>query len=83
VECTHQNAIQPVVPNSRHCEACVQVGDVWVQLRMCLTCGLVGCCDSSANRHAASHAGLAGHPLVRSVEPGEAWRWCYVDQVYV
>ncbi len=59
------------------------MGDVWVQLRMCLTCGLVGCCDSSANRHASAHAADAGHPLVRSVEPGEAWRWCYVDEIYV
>jgi uncharacterized UBP type Zn finger protein len=50
---------------------------------MCLACGLVGCCDSSPNRHAASHATEAGHPLARSVEPGESWRWCYVDEEFV
>jgi monovalent cation/hydrogen antiporter len=75
--------VQGAVPNSRRCEACVAAGDVWVQLRMCLTCGLVGCCDSSAGRHASAHAADAGHPVVRSVEPGEAWRWCYIDQVFV
>jgi uncharacterized UBP type Zn finger protein len=50
---------------------------------MCLVCGLVGCCDSSPNRHAASHATEGGHPLARSVEPGESWRWCYLDEEFV
>jgi uncharacterized UBP type Zn finger protein len=54
-----------------------------VHLRLCLTCGHVGCCDSSPNRHARRHAGLAGHPIVRSFQPGEDWRWCYVDEAMV
>jgi uncharacterized UBP type Zn finger protein len=52
-----------------------------MHLRLCLTCGHVGCCDSSPNRHASKHAGIEGHPLVRSFEPGEDWLWCYVDEV--
>jgi uncharacterized UBP type Zn finger protein len=54
-----------------------------VHLRLCLTCGHVGCCDSSPNRHARAHAGAVGHPIVRSFEPGEFWRWCYVDESFV
>jgi uncharacterized UBP type Zn finger protein len=59
------------------------MGDGWVHLRMCLTCGLVSCCDSSPNRHASAHHASAGHPIARSVEPGESWRWCYVDEALV
>jgi len=62
------------------CDACVAEGLSWVHLRMCLTCGNVGCCDSSAGKHASRHFGQTEHPVMRSVEPGEAWRWCYVDQ---
>jgi hypothetical protein len=65
------------------CEDCVKTGSRWVHLRICLTCGHVGCCDSSPNRHAHRHAAEQGHPIVASAEPGEAWRWCYVDQAYV
>jgi uncharacterized UBP type Zn finger protein len=71
-----------VAPRSAGCEECLRIGSPWVHLRMCLTCGQVGCCDSSPNRHARSHAGLAGHPIVRSLEPGEHWRWCYVDEAF-
>jgi uncharacterized UBP type Zn finger protein len=78
--CTHLDAIAPVIPNSRRCEECAAQGDRWVHLRMCLTCGTVGCCDSSPNRHASAHFADTGHPLIRSVEPGESWRWCYVDE---
>jgi uncharacterized UBP type Zn finger protein len=81
--CTHLDVVRPVVPNSRRCEECVALGDRWVHLRMCLTCGTVGCCDSSPNRHASVHFGESGHPLIRSVEPGESWRWCYVDEELV
>jgi hypothetical protein len=63
------------------CEDCLRSGDGWVHLRICLTCGHVGCCDSSPNRHASRHAVAHGHPLIRSLEPGEDWSWCYVDQV--
>jgi uncharacterized UBP type Zn finger protein len=65
------------------CEECLKTGDRWVHLRMCHTCGKIGCCDSSPNRHASNHYREAGHPLVRSAEPGEDWSWCYADEVTV
>jgi uncharacterized UBP type Zn finger protein len=80
-QCTHLNYIKVTRTNTRVCEDCVLTGDRWVHLRMCLTCGHVGCCDSSPNRHASKHAGHMRHPLIRSIEPGETWIWCYVDQI--
>ena len=65
------------------CEDCLAEGTRWVHLRLCLSCGKVGCCDSSPRRHASRHAAAAGHPVVRSFEPGEDWRWCFVDQTLV
>ncbi|WP_051102534.1 UBP-type zinc finger domain-containing protein [Parafrankia elaeagni] len=80
----HLSMIRPVVPNTSHgCAECLRVGSVWVHLRLCLSCGNVGCCDSSPMRHARAHAAAEGHPVVRSHEPGEDWRWCYVDETYV
>jgi uncharacterized UBP type Zn finger protein len=73
--------VHPRTPNG--CEECLLLGTEWVHLRLCLTCGHVGCCDSSPLRHARAHARSAGHPIVRSFEPGESWRWCYVDEQYV
>jgi uncharacterized UBP type Zn finger protein len=63
------------------CEECVQLGDAWVHLRLCLVCGQVGCCDSSKNRHARRHYQHTAHPLVRSIEPGERWVWCFADEM--
>lgn len=63
------------------CEECLKTGDRWHHLRMCLTCGKVGCCDSSPNRHARRHYREDGHPVARSAEPGEDWAWCFVDEV--
>lgn len=63
------------------CEECLRSGGTWVHLRMCQTCGRVGCCDSSPGRHATGHARAEGHPVMRSVEPGEEWSWCVVDEV--
>jgi CPA1 family monovalent cation:H+ antiporter len=63
------------------CEQCLRDGTEWVALRMCLTCGTVGCCDSSVGRHATAHFNQTNHPVMRSIMPGEAWRWCYVDQL--
>jgi uncharacterized UBP type Zn finger protein len=83
VTCTHLGEIQDVVPSSRECDQCVAMGSRWVHLRMCLTCGQVGCCDSSPNRHATAHFHESSHPIIRSVEPGESWRWCYVDEEVV
>lgn len=75
--------VRSVVPTASGCEECMRIGSAWVHLRMCLTCGHVGCCDSSPLRHARAHAFTLGHPIVRSLEPGENWRWCYVHQAYV
>jgi uncharacterized UBP type Zn finger protein len=63
------------------CEDCLAAGDGWVQLRICLECGKVGCCDSSPNQHASAHARESGHPIIRSLEPGEDWSWCFEDEV--
>ena len=81
--CTHQNQIRKVTPSAKGCEGCLETGDPWVQLRMCLSCGHVGCCDSSKGKHATRHFEATGHPIMQSVEPEQSWRWCYVDQIYV
>ena len=57
------------------------MGDTWVHLRLCRTCGHVGCCDDSKNKHATKHFKAIGHPIITSLEPGEDWSWCYVDQL--
>lgn len=82
-QCSHLDEIRKVTPSSRGCEECIKLGDRWVHLRMCLVCGNVGCCDSSKNKHATRHYGHTGHPLMRSIEPGEDWGWCYVDEVEI
>jgi hypothetical protein len=81
--CTHLDQIEFLEPDGPilGCEECLKTGDRWVHLRLCQTCGTIRCCDSSPNRHASKHAGASGHPIVRSVEPGEDWSWCYVDEV--
>ncbi len=63
------------------CPACIAIDSTWVHLRRCTTCGLIGCCDDSPNRHATAHFEETGHPVIRSIEPGEEWFWCYVDEV--
>jgi uncharacterized UBP type Zn finger protein len=66
------------------CQDCVAMGaEVWAHLRMCLACGHVACCDSSPYRHAQAHAQAEDHPVMRSFEPGESWRWCYLDETIV
>ena len=80
----HVVMIRPVVPlTPEGCAECLRLGTAWVHLRLCLTCGQVGCCDSSPMRHARAHAHTVGHPIVQSFEPGESWRWCYVDEAMV
>ncbi|MDT4892420.1 MAG: hypothetical protein QOE97_1455 [Pseudonocardiales bacterium] len=80
----HLRFVRPVRPHTTQgCEECLAIGTPWLHLRLCLTCGHVGCCDSSPMRHAHGHASAVHHPIVRSFEPGEDWRWCYVDQTYV
>jgi len=78
--CGHLSAIQDVVPSSDGCEDCLEIGDVWVHLRICLTCGHVGCCDDSKNKHATRHHHETFHPIIASYEEGEDWLWCYIDQ---
>jgi hypothetical protein len=80
----HLSLVRPVgPPRTSGCEECLLLGTPWVHLRQCLTCGGVCCCDSSPMRHARAHAATTGHVVVRSIEPGEFWRWCYADEQYV
>jgi uncharacterized UBP type Zn finger protein len=81
--CTHLDSVEVTeLPDSvEGCEECLASGDPWCHLRICLACGHVGCCDSSPNKHATAHARSTGHPIVRSVQPGEDWAWCYQDEL--
>jgi hypothetical protein len=81
--CKHHDMISDVTPSGDGCQECLAMGDTWVHLRICLTCGHVGCCDDSKNTHARRHSFRTGHPIIQSFEPGEDWRWCYVDKVWV
>jgi len=81
VSCTHVDQIRHVTPSAEGCEECLKNGTTWVHLRICLICGHVGCCDSSPHRHATRHFMQTGHPIIQSFEPGEDWRWCYIDRV--
>jgi uncharacterized UBP type Zn finger protein len=78
--CAHEKEVRAVQPRTNGCEECLATGDSWVHLRMCRTCGHVGCCDSSKNKHATKHFRATKHPIMRSIEPGEPWSWCYVDE---
>jgi hypothetical protein len=82
-ECTHLDQVQITqLPDSvAGCEDCLAEGSGWLHLRICLGCGKVGCCDDSPNRHARAHAAESGHPIIRSIEPGEEWSWCFIDQI--
>jgi CPA2 family monovalent cation:H+ antiporter-2 len=77
--CPHLEEIRPVQPSAYGCEDCLRIGSTWVHLRICLTCGHVGCCDSSPHRHARAHSGAEGHPIMASFEPGEHWAHCFFD----
>jgi hypothetical protein len=79
--CTHLSHIHKVTPHTKGCEECLKMGDTWVHLRLCMECGHVGCCDSSKNKHATKHFHRAKHPIMRSIEPGENWGWCFVDEL--
>jgi hypothetical protein len=79
--CTHLSQAADVTPSGNGCVDCLAIGGRWVHLRLCMTCGHVGCCDSSPNRHASAHFRAADHPLVQSYEPGEDWWWCFADEV--
>jgi uncharacterized UBP type Zn finger protein len=81
--CTHLDSIEifelPAAVDG--CEDCLRDGGVWLHLRICLSCGHVGCCDDSPSRHASAHAAGSGHPIIRSLEPGEDWSWCFRDEL--
>ena len=81
--CSHLDQIEVTQLPARiaGCEECLKIDGRWLHLRMCMTCGKIGCCDSSPNRHASKHAHADGHPIVRSAEPGEDWSYCFVDEV--
>lgn len=82
--CAHLSAATDHGPNTpKGCEECLALGDTWVHLRLCLACGRVGCCDNSKNRHATKHYHAAKHPVIRSFEPGEQWRYCYPDDLFI
>jgi uncharacterized UBP type Zn finger protein len=83
--CTHldQVEVRQLPAEVAGCEDCLRIGSKWLHLRICLTCGHVGCCDNSPNRHATAHYHATSHPLIRSLEPGEEWSWCYVDEVFL
>jgi uncharacterized UBP type Zn finger protein len=83
-QCTHQDQVQDVEPRTPGgCEECLATGSRWVHLRLCLTCGKVGCCDNSPGKHATKHFHRTAHPIIRSLEPGEDWGWCYVDELFL
>jgi uncharacterized UBP type Zn finger protein len=79
--CRHTDQIRHLKPKVHVCPECVKMGDTWMHLRLCEICGHVGCCDSSKNKHATKHFRATKHPIVKSIEPGEDWFWCYVDEV--
>ncbi len=79
--CSHLDQLHEVTPGTDGCKECLQTGDDWVHLRLCLTCGHIGCCDDSKNKHATAHFHSSHHPIIESLEPGEGWRWCYIDEV--
>lgn len=79
--CTHLDQIADVSPSADGCEECLRTGSPWVHLRLCRTCGHVGCCDQSAGRHATGHFHATGHPIIEGYDPPEAWGWCYVDEL--
>jgi len=78
--CPHMDLVRPVLPGSFGCADCLRIGSTWVHLRVCMTCGHVGCCDSSPHRHARAHFHEVGHPIIASLEPGEDWGWCFLDE---
>jgi uncharacterized UBP type Zn finger protein len=81
--CTHLDQAHDVQPRTTGCEECLAAGMRWVHLRLCLSCGHVGCCNQSEGKHAFGHFEETGHPIIRSHEPGEVWGWCWVDEIEV
>jgi diadenylate cyclase len=82
-KCAHIDQTGAATPRTDGCDECLRTGDEWVHLRLCLSCGHVGCCDDSRNKHATTHFHSTGHPVIESLEPEEGWRWCYVDEILI
>ena len=82
-ECRHTKDIKKVTPSALGCEECLKSGSWWVHLRLCRTCGHVGCCDDSPNRHATKHFHATQHPIIEGYDPPEGWAWCFVDEVFI
>jgi uncharacterized UBP type Zn finger protein len=78
--CTHRDQIRDVTPSADGCEDCLRIGETWVSLRLCLSCGHVGCCDSSKNRHASAHFRETNHPIIKPFKSERDWMWCYIDE---
>ncbi len=84
IQCVHiDQTNKDVNARTKGCEECEKIDSTWVHLRLCLSCGHVGCCDSSVHKHGTKHFKDTGHPIMKSFEPGESWKWCYVDEVYL
>ncbi len=81
-KCAHVSQIRDVKPSADGCEECLKTGDEWVELRICMICGHVGCCNSSKNKHATKHFMATGHPVIKDY-PDRDWTWCYVDEIYI
>jgi hypothetical protein len=82
--CTHLNRVRDVSPRTPDgCEECLKTGDGWVHLRLCLSCGHVGCCDNSPNQHSTRHFKATHDPIIQSFEPGEDWGWCFEDELFL
>lgn len=82
-KCSHLHQITVRETDVAVCEDCVALGDEWPELRLCLICGYVGCCDGSKNKHMKQHVEATGHPLVRTIQPGQGWIWCYTDDAFI
>lgn len=80
--CVHLGEIKDVTPSADGCEDCLKIGSGWLHLRLCLICGHVGCCDNSPNRHATKHFHATDHSMIKSLEPGEEWGYCYPDDLF-
>ena len=84
LKCTHLDQIRDVQPRTPEgCEECLRTGGKWIELRLCLTCGHVGCCDKSLGRHATLHFQETHHPIIRSLEAGHKWGWCFVEKTFL
>jgi hypothetical protein len=79
--CQHQNGVRDVTPLTLGCEECLKLGQEWFHLRLCRTCGHMGCCDQSPGRHATGHYRATKHPIIEGYDPPEAWGWCFADEV--